>query len=303
MTSYRRPGAGRPGATIPAWSEGRCAPAWVEFLELNEEPRHEAQRPGGMVRRLVRRLVPVRRREVRDLVRRCNVTDCGTPLRRIGSPGDGGYVIPDDLEGLCGVFSPGVCDTADFELHFARTGTPCYLADRSVPAPPIDHPMFRFRRQHVGPVSADGVVSLHDWVREEHPSSGDLLLQMDIEGAEYDTLLACPREILRRFRVLVIELHFLHRLGRRRWHRNIAGALERLLQDFTVVHAHPNNCTPPRRVAGMAISPVMELSFLRNDRIRVRRPVKSLPSELDRPNVAGARDYPLDPAWYRGAAP
>ena len=37
------------------------------------------------------------------------------PLIRIGSPGDGGYLVPNDLEGISTCFSPGVSETADFE--------------------------------------------------------------------------------------------------------------------------------------------------------------------------------------------
>jgi hypothetical protein len=44
------------------------------------------------------------------------------------------------------------------------------------------------------------------------PSSDDLILQMDIEGAEWHVLLNVSRDTLRRFRIIVIELHDLERL-------------------------------------------------------------------------------------------
>jgi hypothetical protein len=41
------------------------------------------------------------------------VTD--VPLIRLGADGDGGYLVPDDLEDVAACFSPGVDDRASFE--------------------------------------------------------------------------------------------------------------------------------------------------------------------------------------------
>lgn len=49
-------------------------------------------------------------------------------LIRVGRD-DGGYLIPDDLRGVGECFSPGVSDTADFELEMVNRGIKCYLAD------------------------------------------------------------------------------------------------------------------------------------------------------------------------------
>jgi len=44
----------------------------------------------------------------------------GYDLIRIGGEGDGGYLIPDDLEGVKYCFSPGVDQTADFEKSWLK---------------------------------------------------------------------------------------------------------------------------------------------------------------------------------------
>jgi hypothetical protein len=50
---------------------------------------------------------------------------------------------------------------------------------------------------------------LETWVKSqaEYQLEHDFLLQMDIEGGEYLTLLATPQEVLRRFRIIVLEIH------------------------------------------------------------------------------------------------
>ena len=53
--------------------------------------------------------------------------------------------------------------------------------------------------------SADSI-SLQQWVEELAPNpTDDLLLQIDIEGAEYRNIIATSAETLRRFRIIIIE--------------------------------------------------------------------------------------------------
>jgi hypothetical protein len=53
-------------------------------------------------------------------------------LIRIGGETDGGYLVPDDLEGIEYCFSPGVAETAGFESELAKRGIRSFLADFSV---------------------------------------------------------------------------------------------------------------------------------------------------------------------------
>src|SRR5580692_6161639 len=75
----------------------------------------------GRVRRLIGRLRPV-------------LTD--KKLIRVGGDEDGGYLVPDDIDGIVACFSPGVGPVAAFEGALASRGINCYLADGSVAAPP-----------------------------------------------------------------------------------------------------------------------------------------------------------------------
>lgn len=56
-------------------------------------------------------------RETLSLVRPVHT---GYDLVRIGGEGDGGYLVPDDFEGMKTCFSPGVSFVSDFEEHIAR---------------------------------------------------------------------------------------------------------------------------------------------------------------------------------------
>ncbi len=55
-------------------------------------------------------------------------------------------------------------------------------------------------------------MTLESWVQRKADGRDDLLLQMDIEGAEHDVLPNAPMELLTQFRIIVIEFHNLHGL-------------------------------------------------------------------------------------------
>ena len=221
------------------------------------------------------------------------------PLIRVGGTGDGGYLLPDDLEGIGAIFSPGVAGTADFEADFARRGIHCFLADHSVDAPPFDSPLFHFEKKYLGPLSGGIYTTLDDWVGQNAPKGSDLVLQMDIEGAEYQVLLAADQATLRRFRTIVIEFHNLESVWHPKGLELIDITMKKLLNHFDVVHAHPNNCRPPIGYGNLMVPPLIEFTFLRKDRIQSRTAVESLPHPLDQKNVPTLPDLPLPLCWYR----
>ena len=107
------------------------------------------------------------------------------PLIRIGGLGDGGYLVPDDLDGITTCFSPGVSNVANFESDLIERGIRSFLSDFSVEASPIQHHMISFQKRYVGASTHGHFVTLEDWVRDyAEPEDSEMILQMDIEGAE-----------------------------------------------------------------------------------------------------------------------
>jgi len=222
------------------------------------------------------------------------------PLMRIGGTGDGGYLVPDDLSGIAAVFSPGVYDSANFEHYFLSRGIPCFLADRSVDGPPFEHPLLHFTKRHLAAESSGDEMTLGHWMGQCAPDHGDLILQMDIEGAEYEVLLTTPADLLQRFRVMVIEFHGLHRLPRYGSFKRIQQVFKQLSETHCCVHLHPNNCCQPRRCGRLLLNPVLEVTLLRRDRFQSSRPVTQLPHPLDDDNVPDRASVYLDSGWLSG---
>lgn len=116
-------------------------------------------------------------------------------------------------------------------------------------------------------------MTLKSWLESSiGEANGDCILQMDIEGAEYECLLSTPSCVLRRFRIIVIEFHALDLIASKLGYLLIARTFEHLAADFRIVHIHPNNCRKPVRVSGVEIHPVIEVTLLRQDRIFAHSP-------------------------------
>lgn len=226
-----------------------------------------------------------------------------TPLIRVGDFGDGGYLVPDDFRGIAACYSPGVSQQASFEMDVAKRGIPSFMADASVENPPLQVPGAQFVPKFLGDKDEGDFMTLASWVAATDPDpDADLLLQMDIEGAEYETLGAAPRTLLRRFRMIVIELHHLPSLLTKPKFLNRAlSAINNLRQDFVTVHLHPNNVSGTVEIGGEMIPRVVEATLLRRDRAQGLRPVQSLPHPLDVRHNLRKPALTLPDRWMGGA--
>lgn len=211
-------------------------------------------------------------------------------LTAIGPGRDGTYLLPDDLDGVVACFSPGVNNFKHFEDILAeRHGIASHMCDASSDAGLLRTPLIpglqTFERLWLDTTGADDAVSLDAWVARHRPEPDDLILQMDIEGAEWRNLLTVSDATLARFRILILELHGLGRIDRPGVLTEVVlPVLNRISAQFSCVHVHPNNVSPAVDIPGLdtPVPPLLEVTFLRRDRFdgRTLYPVE-LPHPLD----------------------
>jgi hypothetical protein len=223
-------------------------------------------------------------------------------LIRIGDFKDGGYLVPNDLNGIAACYSPGVSAQSSFEYDIAKHGIRSFMADASVDMPLIDVPNAQFLKKFVGPEDTGDFMTLATWVAQTDPDQGsDLLLQMDIEGAEYKTLAATPSELLQRFRMIVIEFHHIPScILKPGFFARARSAIEKLAPIFQVVHLHPNNVSGVVEIDGIEVPRVVEATLLRRDRVKNPRPVTSLPHALDCSHAPNRPALTLPQMWVTG---
>ena len=223
-------------------------------------------------------------------------------LKRVGAEADGGYLVPHCIDDVTHCFSPGVDHTAEFERHLAeKLSVKAFMADRSVDHPPERHPLFKFKKKHLGVVSDDQTITLGDWLEEsidesEHPKN--MVLQMDIEGGEYEVLTYEDISTLEPFSVLIIEFHNLQRLFDREFLQIATAIFQKIFKKFSICHIHPNNCGGIASLDGIQVPRVLEITFVRNDKVQPNDPSnRRFPHTLDRKNVQGMDDVVLPRIW------
>lgn len=263
--------------------------------------RHESLRRFALwllARRFWLRSPSIRRKANQDLlaelILRLRPITNGHELIRLGGASDGGYLVPDDLDGIAKCFSPGSGGNWGFERALLnRYAISSEICDRESSRPTDLDQGVGFTDAWLGSITEPGFVSLQEWMTSA-PADQDLLLQMDIEGAEWHVLPAVDRNELRRFRIMLIEFHNLHWLQNQAFLENLAKPLFlRLLQDFDIVHVHPNNNGILWRGAGFRFPSLAEFTFHRKDRAKSYLGPSQLPHPQDRNNVPYRRSQQI----------
>ena len=239
--------------------------------------------------------------QLKSLIKAIRPVHTKYPLVRVGGQNDGGYLIPDDLEGIKTCFSPGVDVIANFEKDLACRGIYSHLADASVDGAPEQFKILSFEKKFIGPFTAGDYISLDDWVKEKDDGQDDLILQMDIEGAEYQTIISASQETLKRFRIIVVEVHNAQNWFTPMSWDTVQTFMNKLLSNFHVVHLHPNNNCPFIQYDDIFFPSVFEMTLLRKDRAEPDGYCKTFPHPLDQPNVLNKPDRPLPISMYGDA--
>jgi len=167
-------------------------------------------------------------------------------LKRFGSANDGGYLMCENLiEPLDAGYSYGIGSNDDWGCELSRRyHVPVHQYDCFDPArPTCNGGTFVFHNECVGNRRGYTGSHLFDTLENQIRKNGDtgrrLIIKMDIEGAEWDSLLAVPEELLASIPQITIEMHGFD-------DTKIVEVLRKLKRNFYLVNLHFNNwsCTP-----------------------------------------------------------
>jgi hypothetical protein len=241
------------------------------------------------------------KKKITNLIERLYPFQIQTDLIMLGPKGDGGYLVPNDLDGIEACFSPGVGIISEFELDCLEYGIKVYMADKSVEKPNlnISEDKYDFIKKFVGCTNNDDFITMDHWVNSNCQSEkSELLLQMDIEGGEYNSLINMTDSLMNRFRIMVIEFHSLQDLWNPHFFNLNKTVFDKILQTHICVHIHPNNCCGIDSRFGVEIPRVAEFTFIRKDRVGIKKFEYSFPHKLDYDNTKN-KTISLPKNWYK----
>ena len=191
---------------------------------------------------------PARERQMRqallDELRPVALQNC--TLARVGSPHDGGYLMCGNLiENLGAAYSYGVGPNDDWGCEMSsRHHVPVHqydCFDHTRPRCPAGN--FVFHDECIADRQEKPNGRPFDTLANQIARNGDrgkrLIVKMDVEGAEWDSLMAMPDEMLDTIDQLPMEMHGVN-------DRKFLKVVQKLKRTFYLVNLHFNNhtCAP-----------------------------------------------------------
>jgi hypothetical protein len=123
---------------------------------------------------------------------------------------------------------------------------------------------------------------------------------MDIEGCEYEILLDIEKNVIKKFKILVIEFHDFYNLASNAGADLFLSVFNKILENFYICHIHPNNCCGYVNINKILIPQVMEFTFINKNVVnKINKLKHNLPHNLDIKNVKNLKDLKLPDIFYK----
>jgi hypothetical protein len=207
-------------------------------------------------------------------------------IERIGPDADGSYLLPKRaLRDLDGCISPGVGHSTNFETELLkRKEMKLVLLDGNIQNPPKLNSNATFVSKNLGAINSEenNMCTLDSIVDMYFPYSKNLLLQMDIEGFEYEVLLSMRDRLKSQFSILVVEFHNLNWWKKKSaFYHLFKPSLENILQTFCPIHFRINSSCPTFEFKGVRLPTVIEVTFLNRSSKLILNEFSKIPHEED----------------------
>jgi hypothetical protein len=224
----------------------------------------------------------------------------GFQKARFGSRNDGGYVILDDFKPLDYMFSFGVEHNADFDLYVAEQGVQVIQFDHTIDRAPVENPRIRWEKKKIAPQATEGSENIANLVKtyrigENRPNA---LLKIDIEHDEWPVFDATPASDLKKFTQITGEFHGFDYLSELARLEVVERVIDKLTENFAVVHVHANNHCDVADFFGLTVPYVLEFTFANRDLYQFEDTAETFPGPLDAPCDPGKPDIRLGAFRY-----
>jgi hypothetical protein len=239
---------------------------------------------------LLRGIILRRYVNVLQLIRTKKVADADFKLVRVGSKGDGGYVVPQNVFfAFDRLVSFGIGSNNDFEFDLS-TKLVIYQFDHTILIPPNSNANMFFEKKGVGTTTGTNRVSL-DFVLSKFDNLERVILKLDVEGAEFESLLAS--KLWKNVGLFIIEFHGVEKFIVGREAKKNQNLLEDLKENFINLHIHGNNCCGFFEAPQWRVPKLMELTLI-NKRLVKNKEItdnhSKYPIEIDYPNLKDLPD-------------
>jgi hypothetical protein len=153
----------------------------------------------------------------------------------LGEKRDGCYVLLDDFKGIKIAYSFGISTMVHFDENLAKRGIDIFMYDHTINSLPYNHPNFHWHKIGItGKNNSNPKLKTLEqlMVDNGHISEYNMILKIDVEHWEWNSLNDTPESILKHFKYIVIELHFENSKKEARLYYNVLKKLSKYHQVF-----------------------------------------------------------------------
>ena len=239
--------------------------------------------------------------DIFKLIKKMKPVSINKKLIRLGDDNDGGYVVPNDFKEVKFCFSAGVGNLIKFEQDcLNKFNIKSFLCDYNNIKNPRIINCFDFTKKKISVINTNDNLTLNKWIKNKNINDNEFILKIDIEGSEYETLLNISDENLQKTRILIVEFHRLRDIRNVLFYQIFNSVLDRLLDNFYIVHLHPNNAGKNIKIHEFNIPDLMEITFIKKNRVKKKSKKHiSYPLSIDQKCVLEKEDIFLDTYWYK----
>ena len=251
-----------------------------------------------------------------DFFNKLKILTTNHTLKRYGNDSDGGYVAPKEIiHNLDYLISIGVEDNISFELDLMgqNKNLQTILVDGTIEnfIPPEN---VRLINKNLSLKNDNEYITLEEILKDI--DSENIALQIDIEFDEWEIFDNLSTEILKKFKLIIIELHFVfidekkllksqkltpyfkgfyndtYTKINKMILKKYDNVLIKFLSNFSIIHLHANNSLKLINYDGITFPPLLEVTFLNNTEIKKSNLYSGeLPiNNLDLPNKKDRED-------------
>lgn len=182
--------------------------------------------------------------------------------KRYGTPGDGGYLLNDDISESDICVSLGIGDNYSFDVDIAKSCSQVVMFDHTIPPPQHLTSNMNFEKIGIAATESENFTTIEKII-STLPEESDLILKIDVEGAEWEVLESLTPNALLRFRQIAAEFHNLHSLHDSEQFNRIVKSLSKISQTHFLANFHVNNWASYQLIAGVPFPDVVEVTYVR----------------------------------------
>ena len=179
---------------------------------------------------------------------------------RIGKESDGGYVLLNDLEKIKFAYSFGISNEISFDKYLADLNIDIFMYDHTIEKLPFTNKKFHWKKIGLTEkkVKFGNMNTFEELIKENgHINEKNMILKMDIEGAEWNIFNELKEELILQFKYILVEFHF-----KEKYKSIYLDVFKKINKTHQIFHLHCNNLGTLIYYDGYIICSAIEVSFI-----------------------------------------